>query len=325
MAGVRQISVAPDDDGQRLDRWIKKHLPQMPFSLMQKLVRKGQIRVDGKRVDTNTRLAAGQEVRIPPFSGGRKDDEWFRPMPDDADYIRSLVIYDDGDIVAINKPHGIASQGGMRIARHIDALLVHLEDGEGRRPRLIHRLDRDTSGVLLLARSREMAGKLGKLFNGRKVCKTYWSIVMPSPERDEGTIDMPLAKGSGPTKDMMIIDPENGKRSLTDFSVVERAGKKVCFIAFWPRSGRTHQIRVHAAAAGFPILGDEKYQLEQTDEAPVVQGVAPRLHLHARRLVLPHPNGSRMLQFDAPLPDELRQSWTALGFSVNLEADQFSL
>ncbi len=330
MSGVRQIKVGEEDDGQRLDRWFKKHLPQMPFSLLQKLVRKGQIRVDGKRVETGARLAAGQEIRIPPFSGGRKDDEWFRPMPDDAGYVRSMIIYDDGDIIALNKPFGVASQGGMRVARHIDGLLAHLEDEEGRRPKLIHRLDRDTSGVLLLARSRETAARLGKLFGGREIVKTYWAITIPPPERNEGTIDLPVAKGTGNQKDMMVIDPADGKRSITDFRVIERAGAKAAFVAFRPRTGRTHQIRVHAAASGFPILGDEKYMSELKGEGDESSqywesvNCARRLHLHARRLVLPHPDGRQILDFNAPLPEDLRQGWTELGFSVNLEGDQFS-
>lgn len=316
MAGVRHLEVPPEDDGQRLDRWIRKNLPQMPYSLLQKLVRKGQVRVDGKRVDTDTRIGAGQKVRIPPFSGGRKEDEWFRPMQGDEGYIRSLVIYDDGDIVAVNKPHGIASQGGMRIARHIDALLVHLEDAEGRRPRLIHRLDRETSGVLLLARSRETAGKLGKMFGSRRVEKTYWAITMPAPERDEGTVDLPLAKGVGPLKDTMVVDSENGKKSVTDFEVIERAGKTAAFVAFRPRTGRTHQIRAHAAAAGFPILGDEKYGPAHDEEHANMEGVAKRMHLHARHLALPFPDGSGIMEFDAPLPEDLQRSWAAFGFSM---------
>lgn len=317
------MSVAPDDDGQRLDRWFKKHLPQVPYALMQKIVRKGQVRVDGKRAEPATRLSAGQDIRIPPLSAGRKEDEWFRPMAGDADYIRSLVIYDDGEILAINKPHGLASQGGMKIARHVDALLVHLEDGEGRRPKLIHRLDRDTSGVLLMARSREMAGKLGKLFTGRDVRKIYYALTLPAPEHDGGRIEMPLAKGSGADKDMILVNADEGKFAATEFAVLERAGKTAASVAFWPRTGRTHQIRVHAAAAGFPILGDEKYGPQAEEDKPAGFDHAPRLHLHAGRLVLPFPGRKEMLDLSAPLPDDLRRGWTALGFSVTLEPDPF--
>lgn len=318
MAQVKHITVESDDDGQRLDRWIRKHLPQMAFSLMQKLVRKGQIRVDGKRVDANLRLTAGQVIRIPPFAGGRKEDEWFRPQRDDAEFVKSLVIYDDGDLVAINKPSGIASQGGMKITRHIDGLMVHLEDSEGRRPKLLHRLDRDTSGVLVLARTRETAARMGKLFSSRNIHKTYWAICMPAPLRNEGTIDLPLAKGIGEMKDMMMVDTEDGKRSITDFEVLERAGDKAAFVAFQPKTGRTHQIRIHAAEAGFPILGDEKYGPKDEEDSPSVQGAVPRLHLHAESIILPGTRNGQEIEIHAPLPKDLQQGWTAFGFSVKL-------
>ncbi len=318
MSGVRHITVEADDDGQRLDRWFKKHLPQAPYTMLQKLLRKGQIRVDGKRAGPSDRIQTGQVIRIPPLSAGRKDDEWFRPMPDDAEYIRSLVIYDDGDIVAINKPHGIASQGGMKIARHVDGLLVHLEDNEGRRPKLIHRLDRDTSGVLLMARSRDMASRLGKLFTSRDAGKTYLAITAPAPPRDEGVIKIPLSKGAGAHKDMMIADEQEGKTSITEYKVLDRAGKAAASVVFTPKTGRTHQIRVHAALSGFPLLGDEKYG-RLDEEAPELADTARRLHLHAFSLSLPYPGQKKTLDLSAPLPEELRQSWTALGFSVNLK------
>jgi 23S rRNA pseudouridine955/2504/2580 synthase len=315
--------VKAEDDGQRLDRWFKKHFPQMPYALLQKMVRKGQIRVDGGRAETGSRLSSGQEIRIPPFSGGRKDDEWFRPMPDDAEYIRSLLIYDDGDIMAINKPAGIASQGGMRIARHIDGLLVHLENWQGMRPKLVHRLDRDTSGVMLMARSRDMAARLGRSISGSNVKKVYWAIVMPAPRRDAGIIDIPLGKGEGVSKDKVVVDHENGKKAVTEYRVVERAGREAAFVAFRLHTGRTHQIRVHAAASGFPLFGDTKYR--EHHDSGILEGVSGeiRLHLHSRILVLPNPGKKGLLRFEAPLPEDLLQGWTEFGFSVNLESDPF--
>jgi 23S rRNA pseudouridine955/2504/2580 synthase len=325
MSGVRVVTVSEDDDGQRLDRWLKKHAPNLPYALLQKLIRKGQVRVDGGRVQTDTRLAAGQEVRIPPSAdAGKMIDEHYKPSQEDADYIKSLVIYDDGDIIAINKPHGLASQGGLRIGKHVDGLLQHLGSHPDKRPKLCHRLDRDTSGLLLIARTRDMAMRMGKAFESRNIRKYYWSMVMPAPEINNGIITAPLIKGDGPYKDMMIVDEENGKFSRSEYRVIERAGKKGAFVMFWPRTGRTHQLRVHAQAAGFPIIGDEKYgDIEASHDAIEALGLAPRLHLHASRIIMPHPSGKGVLDITAPLPDELCKSWAKMGFDPRFDGDPF--
>lgn len=324
MSGVRTVTVAQDDDGQRLDRWLKKHVPDLPYALVQKLIRKGQIRVDGGRVKTDTRLTAGQEIRLPPSAEGGKQDQYFRAHKGDADLVRSMIIYDDGDLMAINKPAGYASQGGLRIERHIDGLMESMADEEGNKPKLCHRLDRDTSGILMLARSREMAMRMGRAFENKNIRKYYWAIVTPAPEMNEGTITAPLIKGDGPYKDMMIVDEENGKFSRTEFRVVERAAKKAAFIALWPRTGRTHQLRVHSTVAGFPIIGDEKYGDQETSyETIEALGLAPRLHLHAARLIVPHPMGKGLLDLRAPLPVELKKSWEAYGFDPHYNEDPF--
>lgn len=331
--GVRQIVVEMGDDGQRLDRWLKKYAPDLPYALVQKLMRKGQIRVDGGRVKTDTRLNAGQTVRLPPAGSGAavgKTDTWFRPHPGDADLIRSMVIYDDGEVIALNKPAGIAVQGGMKIARHIDGLLEHLADRDGVKPKLCHRLDRDTSGVLLLARDRETAKRLGRAFEGRNIRKYYWALTAPAPQMNDGVIDAPLIKGDGPYKDMMIVDAENGKFSRTEFQVIERAGPAAAFVMFWPRTGRTHQIRVHAAEGGFPLIGDEKYGHAdpEKDDARINMihdmNLAPRLHLHAWRIVVPHPTRKGMIDVTAPLADDLRKSWKAFDFRPQIDHDPFA-
>jgi 23S rRNA pseudouridine955/2504/2580 synthase len=326
MSDMRHIAVAAEDDGQRLDRWLKKRVPELPYGLAQKLIRKGAIRIDGKKAQTDTRLAAGQDIILPPLEDrpDRQKAAPAPPSPNDAADIRKMVIYDDGDVVALNKPGDIASQGGGGVERHIDGLLEHLKDKKDRRPRLIHRLDRDTSGVLLCARSPEAVRRLGVSFRDRHARKIYWAIVTPAPEQQEGTINAPLVKASGPLKDRMIVDDqdEEAKVSITDFLVIERAGKKAAFVAFMPRTGRTHQIRVHAAdVLGCPIVGDGKYGGAKASLPGL--DLAPRLYLHARRLTLRHPLKKETLDLAAPLPADFAKSLKALGFDAAL-ADEMT-
>ncbi len=325
MSEAALLDVQDDDDGQRLDRWLKKRLPGVPYALLQKLMRTGQVRVDGKRAKAETRLVAGQKVRVPPVdikSGDKRGDQ-FRPQGDDKAYIESLIIYDDGDIIALNKPFGLPCQGGSGIMRHVDGLLKSLTSKKGVKPRLVHRLDRDTSGVLLVARSLKMAQALGRMFSGRGIRKYYWAVVTPAPETYEGRIDMPLNKGLGNAKDKMIVDEDEGKTSITDFALIEHAGKTAAFMAFWPRTGRTHQIRVHAAEGlKCPILGDEKYGRD--DELLDNVEIAGRLHLHARRVIFKHPATGKTIDITAPLPPDLKKTWKALGFDHNDKGDPFA-
>lgn len=320
MTEVKHLKVGPQDDGQRLDRWIKKNVPGLPYVLALKFMRKGQIRVDGKRAKNDTRLSEGQEIRLPPFKPGQTSMATFTSHKDDAQMMKSIVIYDDGDIVAINKPHGLASQGGKNIARHVDGLTEHLADKKGQRPLLLHRLDRDTSGVLLMARKPETVRRLGKAFMSRDMKKVYWAVTIPAPERDTGQIDAPLNKGTGLFKDMMVVDPKEGKHSLTLFKVMDRVGKQAAFVAFSPRTGRTHQIRVHAAHMGCPLLGDERYG-KQDPDAPIQ---SKRLHLHARSLRFKHPASGKPVTILAPLPKDLRETWKTLGLEESVDEDPFS-
>ena len=314
MSGVRYITVSEDDDGQRLDRWLSKNLDGVPFGLLQKLMRKGQIRVDSKRVKTSTRLQAGQSVRIPPMDPPKAKSEK-RVSDKDADFIRSLVIYDDGDILAINKPAGLASQGGTDIKRNVDDMAQALVNKEGVKPRLVHRLDKDTSGVMILARSAEMARQLGKIFQTRDVKKIYWALCVPAPEINNGEIRAPLRKAGAPGQEKMIVDIDDGQRATTLFDVVERAHKQVAFVAFWPRTGRMHQIRVHAAHMGSPILCDGKYGGQEA----YLEGIetAQRVHLHARSTRFQHPNTKKVIEIDAPLAEDIERSWKTLGFDTN--------
>jgi 23S rRNA pseudouridine955/2504/2580 synthase len=323
------IIVSPEDDGQRLDRWLKKCVPEIPYGLAQKLIRKGAIKIDGKKGKGDSRLAAGQEVRIPPVED-RPDraKQEYKMNADDAAMMRALVLFDDGDIVVLNKPSGLATQGGGEEKRHIDGMLKALTNREGLKPRLIHRLDKETSGVLLLAREPETVRSLGFTFKTRDVKKIYLALCSPAPVPDEGQIRAPVAKVKGRIKDKMTIDDEDGKGAVTDFQVIERAGKKAAFVAFCPLTGRTHQIRVHAAEAlKAPLVGDGKYARKANEDTRIdLDGLnlPDRLHLHAFSLRLPDPrDGRKILSFNAPLPPELRASWKAFGFDPSWSGDPF--
>ncbi len=331
-AKLKIITVKEDDDGQRLERWLKKNVPDMPYVLAQKLMRKGQIRMDGKRVKPETRIIAGLDIKVPPFDvKERTHKPQKRDLSEaDIDLIRSLVIYKDDDVIAINKPYGLASQGGTNTDRHVDAMLLALKNDEGVVPRLVHRLDKDTSGVMLLARSAKAAKALGEAFKSRDVRKIYWAVVTPTPEMLEGSIKAPIIKSSGDFE-KMIIDEDDGKYALTEYHVIESAGQAAAFVAFWPRTGRTHQIRVHAAQGlGSSIIGDRKYRAVKDEECKLLDAdlagmdLAKRLHLHSRRIILPHPmKHGQVLDITAPLDEGLIKSWKALGFNYKYKQDPF--
>ena len=322
MSNVRHLIVAKDDDGQRLDRWLKRHVPELPYTLAQKLMRQGQIRVDSKRAKAETRLKAGQDVRIPPIAtAGDRQEQREKISDKDRAFIKSLVIYDDGDVIALNKPADLASQGGTKMKRHIDGLLDVLKNKEGVRPRLVHRLDKDTSGVLLLARSAQAARVLGDSFKGRDVKKIYWAIVAPTPAQPNGTIRASLYKAEGNRREKVVVDDEQGKRAKTDYTVLENVGDQAAFVAFWPRTGRMHQIRVHAQLIGCPIVGDAKYG-GTTGKIGGME-LAKRMHLHARRIILPHPMRKGVLDITAPLSPELVATWKGFGFNHNNKSDPF--
>jgi 23S rRNA pseudouridine955/2504/2580 synthase len=322
MSNVRHLIVAKDDDGQRLDRWLKRHVPELPYALAQKLMRQGQIRVDSKRAKAETRLKAGQDIRIPPIATTDARQEQRAKISDkDRAFIKSLVIYDDGDVIALNKPADLATQGGTKMKRHIDGLLDVLKNKEGVKPRLVHRLDKDTSGVLLLARSAQAARALGDSFKGRGVKKIYWAIVAPTPAQPNGTIRASLFKAEGNRREKVVVDEEQGKNAKTDYTVLENVGDQAAFVAFWPRTGRMHQIRVHAQLIGCPIVGDDKYggitgKIGGMD-------LAKRMHLHARRIILPHPMRKGVIDITAPLSPELVATWKGFGFNHNNKSDPF--
>ncbi len=296
MSDVRLVFVAEDDANIRLDRWFKRHFPTVKHGRLEKLLRTGQIRVDGHRAKGSTRLEPGQSVRVPPLGEAVDAPGRQRATISEADrgWIRLLVIHEDGDVIALNKPPGIAVQGGRKVTRHIDGLLDALAPKAGERPRLVHRLDRDTGGVLLLARRASSAAALTEAFRARDAKKTYWAIVAGAPPSDEGTIDFAIAKKAGPGGfEKMAADLADGKDAVTDYRVLERAGRRAAWVELRPRTGRTHQLRIHCASLGTPILGDRKYG----GATAILDGVpgGDRLALHAREINIAHPSGGRLI------------------------------
>jgi 23S rRNA pseudouridine955/2504/2580 synthase len=317
---VQTRSVSHDEAGLRLDRWFQRHYPSLSHGALQKFLRTGQVRLDGKRVEARERVAPGQTVRLPPGvttapPPAVKSNERPAVSERDAAEMRRLVIHRDDWAIALNKPPGLAVQGGSGTERHIDGMLDALRFGNDERPRLVHRLDKDTSGVLLLARTGQAAKRLAESFRDRATEKLYWAIVVGAPPRAEGTIDLPLAKRPGARdRETMQVDHDEGQKALTRFKVLDRAGNRAALVALWPRTGRTHQLRVHCAAIGCPILGDRKYGGEEALLDALAE--ARRLHLHARRITLPHPSGKGELAVDAPPPAHFRRTVEAFGFAA---------
>ncbi len=316
---VQTRAVLDDEAGLRLDRWFQRHFPELGHGALQKLLRTGQVRIDGKRAEGKDRVEPGQTIRLPPgvtAAPPPKPREIPTVSDRDAQEIRGLVIHKDDDVIVLNKPPGLAVQGGTGTERHVDGMLDALRFGYEERPRLVHRLDKDTSGLLLIARTGLSARRLGDSFRDRETEKLYWAVVVGMPPRPEGAIDLPLAKRPGARdRELMQVDEENGQKALTHFRVLDHAGKRAALLALWPRTGRTHQLRVHCAEIGCPILGDGKYGGEEALLAAVAD--ARRLHLHARRLLLPHPSGKGELKVTAEPPPHFRRTVEAFGFSTD--------
>lgn len=309
---VRQFTVQPDDDGVRLDRWFKRHLPLVGFATVSRWARTGQIRVDGKRADPADRLAAGQVLRVPP-SGASPDriSPIRRELTEEqVERAEAMVLTQDRAAIVLNKPPGLATQGGSGTKEHVDGLLDAFA-ADGPRPRLVHRLDKDTSGVLLIARTPGSAAFFSKRFSGRSARKIYWALVVGVPEIEDGLIELPLAKqpGTGGEK-MMVDESERGQAARTRYRVVDRAGNRAAWVELQPLTGRTHQLRVHMAAIGHPIVGDGKYGGQ---DAFLTGSISRKMHLHARRLIIDHPDGAP-LDVTAPLPEHFAASMEQLGF-----------
>ncbi len=313
---VRQFTVGADDEGVRLDRWFKRHLPQVGFATVSRWARTGQIRVDGKRADVADRLSTGQVLRVPP--GGEQAEKGPRTRkPLTAEQLalaESMVISKDRAAIVLNKPPGLATQGGSGTFAHVDGLLDAFAD-DGPRPRLVHRLDKDTSGVLLIARTPGSAAYFSKRFSGRSARKIYWALVIGVPEISDGMIDLPLSKQPGTGGEKMMVDKSGeGQPARSRYRVIDRAGNRACWVELQPLTGRTHQLRVHMAAIGHPIVGDGKYG---GPDAFLSGSISRKMHLHARRLIIDHPDGD-LIDVRADLPDHFSATLAQLGFD---EAD----
>jgi 23S rRNA pseudouridine955/2504/2580 synthase len=315
---VRQFTIEADDDGVRLDRWFKRHLPLVGFAMVSRWARTGQIRVNGKRADVADRLAKGQVLRVPP--GGEVTERGPRtrkPLTEaQLAMADAMVIEQDRAAIILNKPPGLATQGGSGTFEHVDGLLDAFA-ADGPRPRLVHRLDKDTSGVLLIARTPGSAAYFSKRFSGRTARKIYWALVTGVPALDQGQIDLPLGKqpGSGGEK-MMVDQSESGQSARTRYRVLDRAGNSTAWVELQPLTGRTHQLRVHMAAIGHPIVGDGKYG---GPDAFLSGSISRKMHLHARRLLIDHPDGD-VIDVTAQLPEHFAASMAQLGFDEELGA-----
>ncbi|MDX1486108.1 MAG: RluA family pseudouridine synthase [Alphaproteobacteria bacterium] len=326
MAPLKTAVVAAEDAGLRLDRWFKTHYPGLGYGELQKLMRTGQIRVDGRRAKANLRLAAGMEVRVPPLARSQAHAPPRaapRPpdlAPEEARALRRRVLYRDDDVIVIDKPAGLAVQGGTRVKRHLDGMLDALRFGARERPRLVHRLDKDTSGVLVLARNREAARWLTAAFRGRDARKLYLAVTAGQPKPRRGRISLALAKGGGAGRERMETGGIDAQGAVTLYDTLDAAGDRAALVALMPLTGRTHQLRAHMAAIGTPILGDGKYGGKNAFLSG--DGLEKRLHLHARAIEIAKPGGGT-LRVEAPLPPHMETALAALGFGPGGPEDRF--
>ena len=315
---MQNVTVTSDESGMRVDRFLEAKFPDLSFSHIQRVIRKGELRVNGKRTQPKNRLQAGESVRIPPLRLERTPS---RPPgdPGDAktrDFLKSITLYEDADVLVLNKPMGLAVQGGSDTTRHVDGMLEAMRDTHGQRPRLVHRLDKDTAGCLLVAKTRFAAAFLAQMFRSRSARKIYWALVAGVPKPRQGRISTFLAKEEREEDSFMRIarhGEEGASHAVTYYAVVETAGPALAWISLKPVTGRTHQLRAHMAHIGYPIVGDAKYFARENWELP--GGMQNRLHLLARRVAVPHPRGGT-IDVTAPLPLHMQQSWNLLGLDA---------
>ena len=327
---VETITVLPQEADLRLDRWFKIHFPDIGYVYLQKLLRSGQVRVDGKRVEANARLTVDAEIRVPKVARDKPKTVYDASTPPpgpnitnaDRALIESMILFEDEHVLVLNKPFGIAVQGGTGTKRHLDGMLAAMAERFGERPRLVHRLDRDTTGVLMVAKHRAAASKLGRIFQTRSAAKTYWALVRGVPAPRQGRIEAALVKAATPEGDRVRKarpgEQAQAMHATTHYSVIERVAQKASWVSLKPVTGRQHQLRAHMAMIKHPIIGDNKYEGDTTELAAAVE---QKLHLHARRLVMPHPMGGTKIDVTAPLPPHMLITWEQLG----LDPDRFDI
>jgi 23S rRNA pseudouridine955/2504/2580 synthase len=315
---VQNVSVSADESGMRVDRFLEARFPGLSFSHIQRVIRKGEVRVNGKRTQPKMRLEAAQTVRIPPLRldaprphvpGNAVDDKT-------RDFLKSITLYEDADVMVVDKPFGLAVQGGSGTMRHLDGMLEVMRDAQGQRPRLVHRLDKDTAGCLLVAKTRFAAAALAKTFRSRSARKVYWALVAGVPKVQQGRISTFLAKDQREDESVMRIARHGDKgasHAVTYYAVVETSGPLLAWVSLKPVTGRTHQLRAHMAHIGHPIVGDPKYFSIENWQLP--GGMQNRLHLVARRIAVPHPRGG-VIDVTASLPPHMQQSWNLLGLDA---------
>ncbi|NBU84028.1 MAG: RluA family pseudouridine synthase [Sphingomonadaceae bacterium] len=313
---VRQFTVDAEDDGIRLDRWFKRHLPDASFNAVSRWARTGQLRIDGKRATPGDRIESGQQIRVPPaepvVASAKPKKERPRLTEDQMAFAESFVIHKDRSALVLNKPPGLATQGGTKTTEHVDGLLDALWYELDQRPKLVHRLDKDTSGVLLVARTLRAAAAFSKSFSSRTARKVYWAIIVGVPSIEDGIIELPIAKQPGSGGEKMQVDEKEGAAARTRYRVIDRAGNNAAWVELQPFTGRTHQLRVHMAAIGHPIVGDGKYGGR---DAFLTGTISRKMHLHARRLRVDHPDGGQ-LEVRADLPPHFAESLKDLGFNL---------
>ena len=316
MAEPRKHIVAEDDDGIRLDRWFKRHTPDISFNMVSRWARTGALRVDGKKATPGDRIEAGQTIQFPPADvtparSGSPERKREPLTAEEEELVREMVIYEDPTAFVLNKPPGLATQGGTKTHHHLDRLLDGLAGDDAGRPKLVHRLDKDTSGALLVAKTARAAGHFAKSFSGRTARKVYWALIVGVPSLDEGLVDAPLAKQPGTGGEKMHVDEETGLPARTKWRVIDRAGNRAAWVELQPLTGRTHQLRAHMAAIGHPIVGDAKYG---GPEAFLTGGISRKLHLHARRIRIDGLDG--VIDVTAELPPHISESLGTLGFEL---------